>query len=138
MNKIFLTLSIGLIALNSCVAQKNATNNSKKVINPILQHVEPANWWVGMNYSEVEVLLHGKDISKYSVIVKGLDVIEIKKTENPNYLFVKVNTKNKAVGAYPIQLSDGKKVVAEHIFELKARRENSAARKGCTPKDVIY
>jgi hypothetical protein len=91
-----------------------------------------------MNYAEVEVLLHGKDISKYSVIVKGLDVLEIKKTENPNYLFVKVNTKNKPVGSYPIQLSDGKKIIAEHIFELKARRENSAARVGCTPKDVIY
>ncbi len=138
MNKIFLTLSIGLLSFNSCIAQKNATSNPKKGATPILQHVEPVNWWAGMNYSEVEVLLHGKDISKYSVIVKGLDVIEIKKTENPNYLFVKVNTKNKPVGSYPIQLSDGKKIVAEHIFELKARRENSAARVGCTPKDVIY
>jgi len=138
MNKIFLTLSLGLISFSSCVAQKNATTNSKKGAVSILQHVEPANWWTGMNYAEVEVLLHGKDISKYSVIVKGLDVIEIKKTENPNYLFVKVNTKNKPVGSYPIQLSDGKKVVGEHVFELKARRENSAARIGCTPKDVIY
>ncbi len=138
MNKIFLTLSIGLLTFNSFIAQKNATSNTKKGATPILQHVEPVNWWAGMNYSEVEVLLHGKDISKYSVIVKGLNVIEIKKTENPNYLFVKVNTKNKAVGSYPIQLSDGKKIVAEHIFELKARRENSAARVGCTPKDVIY
>jgi len=138
MNKIFLTLSLGIISFSSCVAQKNATTNSKKGTVSILQHVEPANWWAGMNYAEVEVLLHGKDISKYSVIVKGLDVIEIKKTENPNYLFVKVNTKNKPVGSYPIQLSDGKKILAEHVFELKARRENSAARIGCTPKDVIY
>lgn len=138
MNRIILTLGIGLISLNSCVAQKNAASNSKKGATSLLQHVEPANWWAGMNYAEVEVLLHGKDISKFSVLVKGLDILEVKKTENPNYLFVKVNTKNKPVGSYPIQLSDGKKIVAEHIFELKARRENSATRTGCTPKDVIY
>ena len=138
MNKIFLTLSIGLLTFNSCIAQKNTTTKLPKKSPSILQHVEPANWWAGMNYAEVEVLLHGKDISKLIVTAKGLDILEIKKTENPNYLFVKVNTKNKPVGSYPIQLSDGKKIVAEHIFELKARRENSAARVGCTPKDFIY
>ena len=138
MNKIFLTLSIGLLSFNSCIAQKNTTTKPPKKSQSILQHVEPANWWAGMNYAEVEVLLHGKDISKLTVTAKGLDILEIKKTENPNYLFVKVNTKNKPVGSYPIQLSDGKKIVAEHVFELKARRENSAARVGCTPKDVIY
>lgn len=138
MNRIILTLGIGLISLNSCVAQKSASSKTKKGATSLLQHVEPANWWAGMNYAEVEVLLHGKDISKFSVLVKGLDILEVKKTENPNYFFVKVNTKNKPVGSYPIQLSDGKKIVAEHIFELKARRENSAARTGCTPKDVIY
>ena len=138
MNKIFLTISIGLFTFNSCIAQKNTTTKLPKKSPSILQHVEPANWWAGMNYAEVEVLLHGKDISKLIVTAKGLDILEIKKTENPNYLFVKVNTKNKPVGSYPIQLSDGKKIVAEHIFELKARRENSAARVGCTPKDVIY
>jgi glycosidase len=138
MNKIFLTLSIGLLTFNSCIAQKNTSTKPPKKSQSILQHVEPANWWAGMNYAEVEVLLHGKDISKLTVTAKGLDILEIKKTENPNYLFVKVNTKNKPVGSYPIQLSDGKKIVAEHVFELKARRENSAARVGCTPKDVIY
>jgi glycosidase len=138
MNKIVLTLSIGLLTFNSCIAQKNTTTKLPKKSPSILQHVEPANWWEGMNYAEVEVLLHGKDISKLTVTAKGLDILEIKKTENPNYLFVKVNTKNKPIGSYPIQLSDGKKIVAEHVFELKARRENSAARIGCTPKDVIY
>ena len=116
MNKIFLTLSIGLLTFNSCIAQKNTTTKLPKKSPSILQHVEPANWWAGMNYAEVEVLLHGKDISKLIVTAKGLDILEIKKTENPNYLFVKVNTKNKPVGSYPIQLSDGKKIVAEHVL----------------------
>lgn len=130
MNRIVLNFSIGLISLSSCVAQK--------LVPKVLQHVEPASWWANMNLSEIEILLHGKDIAKYSVVVKGLDLIEVKKTENPNYLFVKVNTKDKAIGNYPIQLSDGKKIVAEHIFELKTRRENSASREGFSTKDVIY
>jgi hypothetical protein len=33
----------------------------------ILTHVEPANWWVGMEHHQVQILLHGNNIANYQV-----------------------------------------------------------------------
>ena len=53
-----------------------------------LQHVEPSNWWVGMEHHRVQVLLHGQEIAKYKVEVSGLAILEEVRTENPNYIFL--------------------------------------------------
>ncbi|NBR13157.1 MAG: alpha-amlyase [Crocinitomicaceae bacterium] len=128
MNRLVVFIGFTIWSLSACVAQKVS----------ILQHVEPANWWVGMNHSDVEILLHGKDISKFTVNVEGLEILKSTKTENPNYLFVTVATSGKAKGTYPITLSEGKKVMANFPFELKERKVNSLAREGFSSKDVIY
>ena len=55
-----------------------------------VQRVEPANWWVGMENPEVQVLLYGKDIANCQVSVNypGVTLKEVAKVENPNYLFL--------------------------------------------------
>ena len=103
-----------------------------------LNHVEPANWWVNMEHSKVEVMLHGENIAKYSVKALGLEIVGIVKTENPNYLFLTLETKNKVPGIYPIQLFDGKKQVLSYDFELKQRAVDSKMRRSFTPADMIY
>ena len=77
----------------------------------VLKHVEPANWWVGMEHHEVQLLLHGEKIAQFQVEISGLPITGIIKTENPNYLFVTVETKDKVAGTYPITLKDKKKEV---------------------------
>ena len=86
----------------------------------ILSHVEPGNWWVGMKHHQVQVLLHGPQIANYTPSVQGLNVLGIIKTENPNYLFITVETQDKNAGTYPIILSDNKKKeVARFEFKLE-------------------
>ena len=81
----------------------------------VLDHVEPANWWVGMEHHQVQVLLHGTDIAKYNVDVLGLNILEEIRTENPNYIFITLETANKVAGNYLIELKDKKKVIiVEH------------------------
>lgn len=104
----------------------------------VLKHVEPANWWVGMEHHDVQILLHGTNIANYQVQVSGLPIIGIIKTENPNYLFVTVDTKNKVAGTYPIKLIDKKKEVANFDFKLEERMNNSAQRESYSSADVIY
>ena len=60
----------------------------------VLQHVEPPNWWTNMEHHAVEVMLHGKNIANYTVSVDGLTLLGVSKTENPNYLFVTIDTRN--------------------------------------------
>lgn len=102
------------------------------------EHVEPMNWWANMKHSQVELLIHGKNIANFQVSVKDLTILAVKKTENPNYQFITVETKGMPVGSYPITLSDGKKVLATYNFELKARQAESANRKSFSSSDVIY
>lgn len=102
------------------------------------KHVEPANWWVGMEHHQVQVLLHGQDIAKYKVEVSGLQILEEIRTENPNYIFVTLETKDKVAGTYPIKLMDKKKVLATHEFKLEERIENSKYRQSFNSSDVMY
>lgn len=105
----------------------------------ILSHVEPMNWWVGMKLHQVQVLLHGTQIADYTVNIQGLDIIGIVKTENPNYLFVTIETQARNAGIYPIILTDKKrKEVARFDFKLEDRIYQSAEREGFSSKDVIY
>lgn len=102
-----------------------------------IQRVEPPFWWEGMHYSQVQVLLYGKNIAQYNV-ESDLPVVNILKTENPNYLFVTVDTKDKKAGNYTISLLQKKKKVGSVRYELKARREGSAYRKSFDSSDMIY
>lgn len=104
----------------------------------VLQHVEPSNWWVGMEHHQVQVLLHGPQIAKYKVEVGGLDILEEIRTENPNYIFLTLETQGKVAGDYPIRLLDKKKLIATHQFSLLARKDQSKFRNSFTSQDVIY
>jgi len=117
---------------------------SYKAQDDALLHIEPQNWWSGMTKSQVEIMLHGEDISGLDLEVNGLQVLNVKKTENSNFLFVTVETKNKPPGSYPITLhrtnSSGDKSDKEIVFEfeLKQRESNSRDRSGFDQSDVIY
>lgn len=102
------------------------------------KHVEPSNWWVGMEHHRVQVLLHGQEIAKYKVEVSGLTILEEIRTENPNYIFVTLETKDKDAGTYPIRLFDKKKEVASHNFVLLERKAQSRYRNSFTSSDVVY
>jgi glycosidase len=104
----------------------------------LLQHVEPANWWVGMEHHQVQVLLHGSNIAPYKVEVAGLKILEEIRTENPNYIFVTLETKDKVAGTYPIRLFDKKKEVASHNFVLLERKAQSRYRNSFSSSDVLY
>ncbi len=104
----------------------------------VLQHVEPSNWWVGMEHHQVQLLLHGPEISKLRVEVAGLAIIEEVRTENPNYIFLTLETAQKVAGTYPIRLMDKKKVVASHDFTLLQRKPQSRYRNSFSSQDVIY
>ena len=57
--------------------------------------VEPPFWWSDMNRSDVQIMFYGKNIAQNEVSVSnGIIIKEIQKTENPNYVFVTIDTKN--------------------------------------------
>ena len=78
-----------LICVLSIVQYSNSQNQN-------FNHVEPSNWWSGMEHYEVEILFHKENIREYDVTCEGLNILKTRKTENPNFLFVTVDTENKS------------------------------------------
>ncbi|MBF2709764.1 glycoside hydrolase family 13 protein [Flavobacterium soyangense] len=108
------------------------------VSNAQIQRVEPPFWWSGMNLSEVQIMFYGKNIAQNDVSVSnGIVIKNIKKTENPNYVFVTIDTKNVATQNFVFTFKNGKKSFTQN-YSLKARRDNSKNRKSYDSSDVIY
>ena len=51
-----------------------------------LARVEPENWWVGMRHSQVELMLHGRDIAALAprIAHPGVRVSQVQALESPN------------------------------------------------------
>ena len=103
-----------------------------------IDRVEPPFWWSDMNLSEVQVMFYGKNITQNEVSVSnGLTIKSIQKTENPNYLFVTIDTKNVVAKEFVFTFKNGKKSFTQN-YAVKERRENSKYRKSYDSSDVIY
>ena len=104
-----------------------------------LDKVEPAFWWKGMKNPELQLLVYGKDIAKNEIeISDGIKIKDLQKVENPNYLFVTLNTNEINVSKFSINIKNGKKKLGSYTYELKERKPNSANRNSYTSKDVMY
>lgn len=101
--------------------------------------MEPPFWYENMKHSNLQILFYGSNISQSQVEVSnGMKIIDIAKTENPNYLFVTVDTKNLPAKAYEFSFKNAQGKIVKRNFELKKRIENSAQRKSFDASDVMY
>ncbi|WP_449398708.1 glycoside hydrolase family 13 protein [Chryseobacterium wanjuense] len=104
-----------------------------------IQKVEPAFWWKGMKNPELQILVYGKNIANNQIeLSDGIQIKDIQKVENPNYVFVTVNTNEINVPKFKINSKKDKKIVSSYTYELKQRERNSAERESFTSKDVMY
>ncbi|MDH7444198.1 glycoside hydrolase family 13 protein [Aquimarina sp. 2201CG14-23] len=103
-----------------------------------IEKIEPPFWWSGMQSNELQLLCYGKEISKYETEIDGITITDITKTENPNYVFITINTKDVPVGMITINFKENGNTVFSQSYEFKTRREGSAQRKGFDSSDVMY
>lgn len=106
-----------------------------------IKHLEPANWWVGMKYHQVELMVHGDNIGTTRVVVDypGVTLVDTVKADSQNYLFVTINiTAAAKPGKFPIRFLVGDEEKSRFDYELLAREKNSASRQGFTARDAIY
>src|SRR5829696_978742 len=58
----------------------------------------PTNWWVGMKWNKVQVMVHGDKVADNFPMIKmgpagvklatGVNLLKINRVENPNYIFL--------------------------------------------------
>ncbi|MHA6697574.1 glycoside hydrolase family 13 protein [Chryseobacterium sp. A321] len=104
-----------------------------------LKKVEPAFWWKGMENTDLQILLYGPSIANQTLELSGgLKPKAVEKVENPNYLFVTIDTKEVLGDDFKITLKENGKVKSTYKYELKTRKEGSKMRKSYTSADVMY
>ncbi|MCX6166691.1 MAG: glycoside hydrolase family 13 protein [Sphingobacteriales bacterium] len=119
-----------LLLTSSAVAQMSA-----------LERIEPANWWVGMKNTKLQLIVHGNQIASRNVRITypGVTLLKTNKVENPNYLFLDVEISPATQpGIFPIRFEKkGDKAIVSN-YELKARNVKQVKAQGVTTKDLMY
>jgi glycosidase len=101
--------------------------------------VEPPFWYVGMQNPSLQIMFYGKNIAQNDVSVSDDVVItQVQKTENPNYIFVTIDTKKIPASEVVFSFSKDKKVAFTQKYSFKNRKNNSAKRKSFNSSDVMY
>jgi glycosidase len=105
-----------------------------------IDRVEPPFWYAGMQNPELQVMFYGKNIAQYTPSVSnGVVISNVVKTENPNYIFVTIDTKNVSAQQLTFSFTNTKgKVEATRKYDLKARKAGSATRESFTSADMMY
>ncbi|SHH73749.1 glycoside hydrolase family 13 protein [Leeuwenhoekiella palythoae] len=104
-----------------------------------IDRVEPPYWWADMETSEVQILFYGENIAAYDVSTEDEVLITgVTKTENPNYLFVTIETDGLQAGTFQFNFSKKGKKSFTRTYELKKREAGSAQRQGYDSSDAMY
>jgi neopullulanase len=109
--------------------------------NPF-DHVEPPFWWIGMKSNSLQILLHNQkvNISDYEVSVNydGIVLKEVRKVENPHYLFLTLEVSPSAkAGRVPLVFKSGRRSFT-YGYDVKEKLGDTNRIQGFDASDVVY
>ncbi len=109
--------------------------------SPIVEKIDPPNWWANISVNPVRVLIRGKNLSGANVlspINSSLKSYNFRHSDNGHYLFFDVEiAPNAKAGKYNFRIeTKGGAVNAPFEISQKIPRQNRF--QGYTPDDVIY
>lgn len=100
--------------------------------------ISPENWWVGMQNSTLQIMLHENDVAKQHwqlMPYTGVILKSTTQTGNPNYAFLNLEIHPNAQSGNLVFTSQSG---AQFEYPLLARNHKSAQRKGFDSGDTIY
>lgn len=101
--------------------------------------LEPANWYVDMKCSSLQILVSGKGIADADVSIDypNVQIDSLVKLDSPNYLFIYLKLESVQPGTMPITFTIGKKKKVVQ-YRLMERHMNAEDRIGFSKADVLY
>ncbi len=105
-----------------------------------IKRMEPPNWWVGMKNPNLQILIYGKNIAKTTPEIRheGVTLREVKRTENPNYLFLNITMGSELKPGNMVITFTGENKKLTREFFFKKRQEGSSSREGFNASEVMY
>ena len=104
-----------------------------------VKKTEPPNWWAGMQLKQLQIMFYGDNISEYTIETSPeITILNVLKTENPNYVFVTISTQDLKPGDYQFSFQKKGKTAFFKTYIIKERDAGSARREGFNSSDLIY
>ena len=78
----------------------------------LVQRLEPTSWWVGMQQTELQLMLYGTGIATADITIQypGVTLLRKQLTDNSNYAFLYLNiAADTQPGKFSIIIKKGKK-----------------------------
>lgn len=102
--------------------------------------VYPPNWWAGMQHTEVELMIFGKDVAddKVSVSEGRVQIKQSRALDSENYLFITLDIADASPQELVLSLKDEDGSSRDIHYSLEKRAKGSSAREGFGPEDAIY
>ncbi len=105
-----------------------------------INKIEPPNWWTGMKYNNIQLMLYGENLNIDSAFCEtdGIRINKISNNENKSYAFMDIEiNENASPGNYIIKIINGND--EENItFPLYGRDTSLTIHQGFSSKDIIY
>ena len=102
--------------------------------------IEPPNWWSGMKWNKVQLMVYGKNLKGVSVssVYPRLKVDAIHKAESPGYLFVDIEIPaDLPEGKYDLIFNKDGKII-NYSYPVFKRTMMPEDHKGFSNEDVVY
>lgn len=113
---------------------------SAPVFAQSIERIEPENWWTGMSYNTVTLLVYGKDLRDLQpdLSYPGVNLLKTERVESPNYLFLTLHITGAAQpGIVKIRFNQDGKTRLTKDFPLLKREPGSANRSSFSQRDAI-
>ena len=101
-----------------------------------IDRIEPANWFVGMNNPQVQLMVYGQGVRNVQAVTTdypGVVIDSLVRLDSPNYLLVYMNLDGAQAGIMTLKF-DGRKVK----YELRNRAMAGDKHVGFSNADVLY
>ncbi|HEX9658606.1 MAG TPA: alpha-amylase family glycosyl hydrolase, partial [Bacteroidota bacterium] len=105
---------------------------------PVVDRVEPPNWWVGMRQDTLQLMIEGRDLRDITVSSSSAGVSIVRVVSSPKYAFVDILLeKNLDSGRIDLNLKNDRTSTAIS-YPIYRREKHTGRYQGFSPADVIY
>jgi glycosidase len=106
----------------------------------LVNKIEPPNWWIGMKWDTVQLMVYGENLDGLEVISSDdeLKILNVQSLDNSNYLFVDIFiTEDIKAGNYKLKFYKDD-VEKEITFPILDREMSADKHQGFSNEDVVY
>jgi len=108
--------------------------------NIVVDKIEPPNWWAGMKWNKVQLMIYGTNLKNISARFNSDNILIEKVTvsENADYAFIDIAISEGLLpGSYQLSLNNTNSEFQIN-YQIKPRDNSNQIHQGFTQTDVVY